>query len=41
VKRKVVPVLFLNRAPLHEGILEEWKYSSTYSSILALDGDEL
>jgi hypothetical protein len=28
-KGKVVPVLFLNRAPSHEGVLREWSYSST------------
>jgi len=35
-----VPVLFFNRAPHHEGILE-WKYSSTHSLTSALDGGEL
>jgi hypothetical protein len=31
-KGKVVPVLFLlNRAPRHEGVLGEWRYSSTHS----------
>jgi len=30
-KGEDVPVLFLNWAPCHEGILEEWRYSATQS----------
>jgi len=37
-KGKVVPMLFFNRAPCHDSMLEEWKYSSMHSLILALDG---
>jgi len=33
-KGKVVPV------PQHEGVLEEWRYSSTHSLTLALVGGE-
>jgi hypothetical protein len=40
IKGKVVPVLFFNWAPRHEGILGEWKYSSTHSLTSALDGGE-
>jgi len=29
-KGKVVPMLF-NSAPQHEGVLGEWRYSSTHS----------
>jgi hypothetical protein len=39
-KVKVVPVLFLNSAPRHEGVLLEWRYSSTHSLTSALDGSE-
>jgi hypothetical protein len=35
-KGKVVPVLFLNRAPGHEGVLGEWRYRSAHSSTSAL-----
>jgi hypothetical protein len=35
-KGKVVPVL--NWAPRHEGVLGEWRYSSTHSLTSALDG---
>jgi hypothetical protein len=35
-KGKVVPVL--NQAPRHEGVLGVWRYSSTQSLTLALDG---
>jgi hypothetical protein len=37
-KGKIVPVLFLNRAPRHEGVLGEWRYISTLSFTSALDG---
>jgi hypothetical protein len=37
-KGKVVPVLSLNLASRHEGLLGEWKYISTHSSTSALDG---
>jgi hypothetical protein len=30
-KGKIVPVLFFNRASSHEGVLWEWRYSSTHS----------
>jgi hypothetical protein len=40
IKVKVVPVLFLNLAPRHEGVLGEWRYRSTHSLTLALDGGE-
>jgi len=33
---KVVPVLFLNWVPRHEGVLGEWRYSSTHSLASAL-----
>jgi hypothetical protein len=39
-KGKVVPVLFFNWAPCYEGILGEWRYSTTHSLTLALDGNE-
>jgi hypothetical protein len=32
--------LCFNRAPRHEGVLREWRYSSTYSLNSALDGGE-
>jgi hypothetical protein len=35
-KRKVVPVL--NQVPRHEGVLGEWRYISSHSLTLALDG---
>jgi hypothetical protein len=38
-KGKVATVLF-NWAPRREGVLGEWKYSSTYSLTAALDGGE-
>jgi hypothetical protein len=31
---------FFNRAPRHEGILGEWRYSSTHSLSSALEGGE-
>jgi hypothetical protein len=37
-KSKVFPVL--NLAPRHEGVLGEWRYSSTYSLTSALDVGE-
>jgi hypothetical protein len=37
-KGKFVPVL--NQAPRHEGVLGEWRYSSTHSLTWALDGGE-
>jgi hypothetical protein len=33
-------MLFLNRTPNHEGVLGEWRYSSTHSLTSALDGGE-
>jgi hypothetical protein len=39
-KGKVVPVLFLNSEPRHEGVLGEWRYSAIHSLTLALDGSE-
>jgi hypothetical protein len=39
-KGKFVPVLFSNWAPLREGLLWEWRYSSTYSLTAVLDGGE-
>jgi hypothetical protein len=39
-KGKVVPALFFNWAPRQEGVLEKWRYSSTHSLTLALDGAE-
>jgi hypothetical protein len=39
-KGKVVPVLFLNRAPRHESVLGECGYSSTHSLTSALYGGE-
>jgi hypothetical protein len=38
LKGKIVPVL--NLAPRHEGVLGEWRYSSTHSLSAALDGGE-
>jgi hypothetical protein len=38
VKGKVVSVL--NQAPRHEGVLGEWRYSSTHSLTSALNGGE-
>jgi hypothetical protein len=38
VKVKVCP--FFNWAPCHEGVLGEWRCSSTHSFTLALDGGE-
>jgi hypothetical protein len=40
VKVKVKLSLCLNYAPRHEGVLEEWMYSSTHSLTSALDGGE-
>jgi hypothetical protein len=40
VKVKVKLSLFFNLAPHHEGVLGEWRYSSTHSLTLALDGGE-
>jgi hypothetical protein len=39
-KGKVVPVLFFNWAPRHEGVLGEWRYSFMHSLTSALDGGE-
>jgi hypothetical protein len=39
-KVKVKLSLCFNWAPRHEDVLGEWRYSSTYSLISALDGDE-
>jgi hypothetical protein len=39
-KGEVVPVLSFNWAPRHEGVLGEWRYSSTYSLTSPLDGGE-
>jgi len=36
-RSKVVPVFF-NSAPHNEGVLGDWRYSSTYSLTLALGG---
>jgi hypothetical protein len=33
-------VLFFNLAPRQEGVLEEWRYSSTHTLTSALDGSE-
>jgi hypothetical protein len=38
VKGKIVPVL--NQAPRHEGVLGEWRNSSTHSLTSALHGGE-
>jgi hypothetical protein len=35
-----IKVHVLNQAPRHEGVLGEWKYSSTHSLTSALDGGE-
>jgi hypothetical protein len=41
VKLKVkLSLCFYNWAPRHEGLLGEWKYSSTHSLTSALDGSE-
>jgi hypothetical protein len=40
IKVKVVPVLFFNAAPRHEGVFGERRYSSTHSLTSALDGGE-
>jgi hypothetical protein len=37
---KVVPVLFFNPAPRHEGVLWESRYRSAHSLTSALDGSE-
>jgi hypothetical protein len=39
-KGKVVSLLLFNWAPRHEGVLEEWRYSSTHSLTSALGGGE-
>jgi hypothetical protein len=41
VKVKVKLSLCLTKAPHHEDVLGEWRYSSTHSLTSALDGDEL
>jgi hypothetical protein len=40
LKLKVKLSLCFNRAPRHEGVLGEWRYSSTHSLTSALDGGE-
>jgi hypothetical protein len=40
MKGKKVKSLSFNQAPRHEGVLGEWKYSSTNSLTSSLDGDE-
>jgi hypothetical protein len=40
IKVKVKLSLCFNWAPHHEGILGEWRYSSTHSLTSAVDGDE-
>jgi hypothetical protein len=40
VKVKVKLSLCFNRAPRHEGVLGEWRYSSMHSLSSALDGRE-
>jgi hypothetical protein len=40
VKVKLSLCFFLNWAPRHEGVLGQWKYSSTHSLTSALDGGE-
>jgi hypothetical protein len=37
---KVAPVLYFNWAPRHEGVLEEWRYSSIHSLTSALGGGD-
>jgi hypothetical protein len=39
-KVKVKVSLCFNWVPRHEGVLGEWRYSSTHSLTSALDGDE-
>jgi hypothetical protein len=39
-KGKVVPVLFFNQAPRHEGVLGKWRHGSTNSLTSALDRGE-
>jgi hypothetical protein len=39
-KRKGKVVTVLNKAPRHEGVLGQWRYSSTHSSTSVLDGGE-
>jgi hypothetical protein len=39
-KAKIELSLCINRAPRHEGVLGEWRYSSTHSLTSALDGSE-
>jgi hypothetical protein len=39
-KVKVKLSLCFNSAPRHESVMEEWRYSSTHSLTLALDGGE-
>jgi hypothetical protein len=40
VKVKLSLCFFFNWVPCHEGVLEEWRYSSTHSFTSALDGGE-
>jgi hypothetical protein len=40
IKDKIKVILCFNYAPCHEGVLEEWMYSSTHSLTSALDGGE-
>jgi hypothetical protein len=39
-KCEIYMLFFLNWAPRYEGVLGEWRYSSTHSLTLALDGGE-
>jgi hypothetical protein len=39
-RMQVIPALFFKWAPSHEGVLEEWSYSSTHSWPFALEGVE-
>jgi hypothetical protein len=39
-KKQICTCAFLNRAPSHEGVLGEWKYSSTHSLTSTLGGGE-
>jgi hypothetical protein len=40
VKVKMFPVIFLNSAPQHDGVLGEWMYSATHSLTSKLDKGE-
>jgi hypothetical protein len=40
IKIKLSLCFLFNRAPRHEGLLEEWRHSSTHSLTWALDGGE-